>query len=245
MRDRTRADMPIEMYGERESASPQPSKTPSQAVPMQLRSTYTVATLGVPKELFQLIADRLSAAGYGHAFGADGSMIDMSGIALEIDPEATMDDWHLNSKHKVAVSDIEYWRPMITCPKGAGVQLLGPGRVATYGSWDGKDMQWLGWAPRPKVPEGLIPEPDWYVRARERAQVAQATEAAEKAPIDDAREAVKPTGGACASFDECVQCNPLVCMRTGCQNKAKESAKESAYDPNQPLQVDEAAFLKA
>ena len=45
-----------------------------------------------------------------------------------------------------------FWRPMATCPLGVKVQLLGQGGVAIYGSHNGKDPFWTGWAPLPKKP---------------------------------------------------------------------------------------------
>lgn len=44
-------------------------------------STYTIATLEVTIHTYKEIAAKLHAAGYDHAFGADGT-IDMQGIGL-------------------------------------------------------------------------------------------------------------------------------------------------------------------
>lgn len=50
----------------------------------------------------------------------------------------------------------QYWRPMRTCVPGRSVQLPNPGARPVYGAWDGKDPQWLAWAPLPEIPpEGL------------------------------------------------------------------------------------------
>ena len=54
------------------------------------------------------------------------------------------------SSNKVAVDQTYYWQPMSTCPLNVKVQLLNPGRVAVYGSYDGKCTDWQGWAPLPK-----------------------------------------------------------------------------------------------
>ena len=54
------------------------------------------------------------------------------------------------SSNKVAVDQTYYWQPMSTCPLNVKVQLLNPGRVAVYGSYDGKNPDWQGWAPLPK-----------------------------------------------------------------------------------------------
>jgi hypothetical protein len=43
--------------------------------------TYTVATLEVSERVYNEIAEKLRAAGYDHAFDADG-MIDMTHIGL-------------------------------------------------------------------------------------------------------------------------------------------------------------------
>lgn len=64
--------------------------------------------------------------------------------------------FHLNATGSVAVADGIYWQPMKTCPRGADVFLLNPGGFATRGAYDGKDPQWRGWFPLPKIPkEGL------------------------------------------------------------------------------------------
>ncbi|MBN3839318.1 hypothetical protein [Burkholderia sp. Ac-20349] len=46
--------------------------------------THTIATLDVPKEMWDYIAKQLRDAGYDHAF--DGKMIDMTGIGLVAKP---------------------------------------------------------------------------------------------------------------------------------------------------------------
>ena len=56
----------------------------------------------------------------------------------------------LNSDGTVAVDPDYFWRPMHTCLRGVKVQLLGDGGVAIYGTYDGKDLFWQGWAPLPK-----------------------------------------------------------------------------------------------
>lgn len=57
----------------------------------------------------------------------------------------------LDSSRQAAVDGGYHWRPMESCPRGVKVQLLGAGGVASYGSWDGKNDFWRGWAPLPKV----------------------------------------------------------------------------------------------
>lgn len=52
---------------------------------------------------------------------------------------------------EAAVDQSYYWQPMSTCPIAAKVQLLNPGHVAVYGTWNGRDGGWLGWAPLPKI----------------------------------------------------------------------------------------------
>lgn len=56
----------------------------------------------------------------------------------------------LNTEGTVAVDPDYYWQPMATCPRGAKVQLLNLGGVAVYGTYDGKDPSWGGWAPLPR-----------------------------------------------------------------------------------------------
>lgn len=55
----------------------------------------------------------------------------------------------------VAVDQTYYWRPMAECPRGVKVQLLNPGGVAVYGTFNGKDDGWRGWAPLPKIRPSL------------------------------------------------------------------------------------------
>lgn len=56
----------------------------------------------------------------------------------------------LSSDRTTAVDHEYFWRPMSSCPLSAKVQLLGSGGVAVYGSWDGRNAWWQGWAPLPK-----------------------------------------------------------------------------------------------
>jgi len=49
-----------------------------------MRSTHTYVTLPVSRTTYDEIAEKLRAAGYDHAFDADG-LIDMHGIALEVE----------------------------------------------------------------------------------------------------------------------------------------------------------------
>jgi hypothetical protein len=54
------------------------------------------------------------------------------------------------TNNPVAPSDDVFWLPMDDCPRAVKVQLLGPGGVAIYGTFDGKDKQWLGWQRIPR-----------------------------------------------------------------------------------------------
>jgi hypothetical protein len=121
----------------------------------RLRSTYTVATMEVPHDVFNLIASKLRDAGYDHAF-MDETTVDLSGVALVPSDQAA--PWHLSKDRNVAVGETHY-RAMDSCPKNVKCVLLGPGRVACIGSWDGKEKL-MGWAPLPMVPDGL-PDPYW------------------------------------------------------------------------------------
>ena len=63
----------------------------------------------------------------------------------------------LNSDQTVAVDPDHHWQPMNTCPRSVKCQLLGQGGVAIYGTYDGKDQFWQGWAPLPKrQPTGAV-----------------------------------------------------------------------------------------
>jgi hypothetical protein len=61
----------------------------------------------------------------------------------------------IDSSRTAAVDPDYYWRPMVTCPLGAKVQLMNPSGVAVYGTYSGKDTQWRGWAPCPKQPQWM------------------------------------------------------------------------------------------
>jgi hypothetical protein len=59
------------------------------------------------------------------------------------------------SSKPVAVDPEYFWRSMLSCPRGVKVQLLNSGGVATYGTYDGRDPFWQGWAPLPARPPGM------------------------------------------------------------------------------------------
>ncbi len=53
-----------------------------------LRQTHTYAVLPVSKAAFDEIKGKLEAAGYQHVFDNNGAIIDMHGIALEVERDA-------------------------------------------------------------------------------------------------------------------------------------------------------------
>lgn len=57
---------------------------------MSIRTTHTYAELGVTPTTWMEVADKLIAAGYEHAFHKDGTVIDMHGIAIVSDADATI-----------------------------------------------------------------------------------------------------------------------------------------------------------
>ena len=62
----------------------------------------------------------------------------------------------MNIKDNAVAVDQEYfWRPMLICPRGVKVQLLGIGGVAAYATYDGKNKFWTGWAPVPSRPDWM------------------------------------------------------------------------------------------
>lgn len=61
----------------------------------------------------------------------------------------------INADRTVAVAQAYYWQPMNSCPLGVKVQLLNSGGVAVYAVYDGKDLQWQGWAPLPRERKGV------------------------------------------------------------------------------------------
>lgn len=56
----------------------------------------------------------------------------------------------IDSTGTAAVDSNYYWLPIVTCPIGVKVQLLGDG-VAHYGVYSGKDKFWTHWAALPKL----------------------------------------------------------------------------------------------
>lgn len=50
--------------------------------------TYTCTTMEVPKEVYDLIKEKLLAAGYEHAIDADSGMLDMTHIGLMREEES-------------------------------------------------------------------------------------------------------------------------------------------------------------
>ena len=56
----------------------------------------------------------------------------------------------LNGDGTVAVDPDYFWRSIATCPRNVKVQLLGKGGVAVYGTYNGANSFWVGWAPLPK-----------------------------------------------------------------------------------------------
>lgn len=60
--------------------------------------------------------------------------------------------YKLNSDRSTAVDTRNEWLPMSTCPLGVKVQLLNPGGIAVYGTFNGRDPQWQGWHPVPRRP---------------------------------------------------------------------------------------------
>ncbi len=49
-----------------------------------MKTTHTYALLEVSAAAFREVSEKLRAAGYDHAFDADGNVIDMHGIALTL-----------------------------------------------------------------------------------------------------------------------------------------------------------------
>lgn len=73
------------------------------------------------------------------------------GIPTSAETENPVSAHKLNGDQSVAVAtDVFFNEDMATCPIGVKVQLLGAGGVATYGSYNGRDTFWIGWAPVPK-----------------------------------------------------------------------------------------------
>lgn len=66
----------------------------------------------------------------------------------------------LNGDQSVAVSTDVFWNTdMTTCPRGVKVQLDTKGGCALYGTYDGKDPFYVGWAPVPRRRQVLLLPP--------------------------------------------------------------------------------------
>lgn len=52
-----------------------------------MKHTHTVAELAVSPDVWNEIADKLTLAGYDHAFLDNGKLIDMTGIGLVMEEE--------------------------------------------------------------------------------------------------------------------------------------------------------------
>lgn len=55
---------------------------------------------------------------------------------------------------QAAVDHRQEFLPMDSCPRGSKVQLLNPGNVACYGTYNGEG-DWKGWAPLPRIPKEM------------------------------------------------------------------------------------------
>lgn len=58
--------------------------------------------------------------------------------------------YKINPTEHIAVAEGYYLQSMDTCPIGVKVQLMNPGGVLTYGTYDGKNKHWQAWAPLPR-----------------------------------------------------------------------------------------------
>lgn len=85
----------------------------------------------------------------------DGSPLPDGFYTIQLGLSYTYPDetsYHMDSSSgDVAVADALYYSPMSTCPRGVAVLLLGAHGVATLAQWDGRDSQWRGWFPLPRV----------------------------------------------------------------------------------------------
>ena len=66
----------------------------------------------------------------------------------------------IKTEERIAVDHDYYIRSMVDCPRGVKVILVTVHGVACFGIYDGKDKQWIGWAPLPKIPRHLRPAED-------------------------------------------------------------------------------------
>ncbi|MGE4243659.1 hypothetical protein [Ramlibacter sp.] len=97
--------------------------------PSQLRQTRTYVELGLSQPAYDEIAAKLRAAGYDHAFGADGS-IDLHGLAAVLDLEA-------EPRVQVTITpSTQRLSPGIAVDHGAGVEHLVPVHPEHGADWD-------------------------------------------------------------------------------------------------------------
>jgi uncharacterized membrane protein len=117
-----------------------------------MTSTYTLATMEVPKVFFDFVRSKLKDAGYDHAI--DGDLLDMTHIGLVSGDDA----FHLNKDGSAAVGDYAF-QPMRDCPVGVKVQLLTKDKVAVHGIISNSTRHhYLGFTPLPRIPESLLVE---------------------------------------------------------------------------------------
>jgi hypothetical protein len=129
------------------------STTPmeSETLMTAMRTTYTVATLDVPRDVYDAIKDRLKAAGYSHTF-MEPDAIDLSGVAIV---PSDSENWHLSKDGAALVGKHVFKKIEPGMPRGKKCLLLGPGRVATLAFYDG-DIQWTHYFEMPDVPEDYV-----------------------------------------------------------------------------------------
>jgi hypothetical protein len=122
----------------------------------------TVATLEVPPKVFELIRDKLLAAGYTHA---NGPFLDLSGVALVPSEKADETPWHLGRNSSVAVAEHNFLPITDATPRGVKVQLLTQHHVACYGPYyDLRRTPGIkGWYPVPGIPPEWKSKPPPYI----------------------------------------------------------------------------------
>jgi hypothetical protein len=75
---------------------------------------------------------------------------------IEIGQDEIRSQYHVNASGQAAVADGYYWLPIDeNTPRGVKLQLLTVHGVGVIGQWDGRDKQWVGWAPMPKKRETM------------------------------------------------------------------------------------------
>ena len=107
-----------------------------------------------PLALSQALKDHNIPAQHAEAFSAGWAAAMQSATKHKVEPGGVA----------VAVDHTYEYQFMDTCPTGAQVWLCTEYGVGIPGSWNGKDTQFIGWSPKPKIPKRMKELMKWAKR---------------------------------------------------------------------------------